>query len=250
MGFRSWLFGEDEFEDELPERRKEEDFIDPILEERRKEKFNKPLILDDDEKDMYEKEEPVQEEVKQPEPKPLPKPKQAVKQERRSSYQMSQVISPIYGVQETKTEGISPVEQRSAKAKVYKKQDDALIPVMSPFFGPEEEEEPAQPVEKAKKPKRMRKPKPVAAEEEPKKATADDLKPVNNAGASIETVEDRLRNIASLAEESQNDLKIVEERTGEFKLDLKKKDDSLIDAIDDNLSLEELMSLYEKKFKD
>ena len=49
-------------------------------------------------------------------------------------------------------------------------------------------------------------------------------------------------------------LKIIEERTGEFKLDFGQKkseeQNSLIDEIDDNMSLDELMSLYEKKFKD
>ena len=59
-----------------------------------------------------------------------------------------------------------------------------------------------------------------------------------------------MRNIASLTEQTDDDLKIVEERTGKFKLDFKKKDDSLIDEIDDNMSLDELMNLYEKKFKD
>ena len=62
-------------------------------------------------------------------------------------------------------------------------------------------------------------------------------------------MEDRLKNISSLAEETQDDLKIIEERTGKFKLDFKKDDDSLIDEIDDNMSLDELMNLYEKKFK-
>ncbi|OUC51974.1 hypothetical protein B7939_03715 [Eggerthia catenaformis] len=65
----------------------------------------------------------------------------------------------------------------------------------------------------------------------------------------MDSVENRLRNIASLTDESQDDLKIIEERTGKFKLDFK-KDNSLIDEIDDNMSLDELMNLYEKKFKD
>ena len=52
----------------------------------------------------------------------------------------------------------------------------------------------------------------------------------------------------------QDQLKIIEERTGEFKLDFGtndvEKQNSLIDEIDDDMSLDELMSLYEKKFKD
>lgn len=70
----------------------------------------------------------------------------------------------------------------------------------------------------------------------------------------IPTVEDNLRNIAKIVEEEQDQLKIIEERTGEFKLDFgsssTQKQGSLIDEIDDNMSLDELMSLYEKKFKD
>ena len=60
-----------------------------------------------------------------------------------------------------------------------------------------------------------------------------------------------IRNIANVVEEEQDQLKIIEERTGEFKLDFQNKDeDSFIDEIDDSMSLDELMSLYEKKFKD
>ena len=55
----------------------------------------------------------------------------------------------------------------------------------------------------------------------------------------------------NIVEEEQDQLKIIEERTGEFKLDFQNKDeDSFIDEIDDSMSLDELMSLYEKKFKD
>ena len=65
------------------------------------------------------------------------------------------------------------------------------------------------------------------------------------------SVEQNLRNIANIVEEEQDQLKIIEERTGEFKLDFQNKDeDSFIDEIDDSMSLDELMSLYEKKFKD
>ena len=65
------------------------------------------------------------------------------------------------------------------------------------------------------------------------------------------SVEQNLRNIAKIVVEEQDQLKIIEERTGEFKLDLNKEDeDSFIDEIEDSMSLDELMSLYEKKFKD
>ncbi|MFQ9071485.1 MAG: hypothetical protein ACLR43_01045 [Faecalibacillus faecis] len=66
------------------------------------------------------------------------------------------------------------------------------------------------------------------------------------------TVEDNLRNIAKIVEEEQDQLKIIRSNR-EFKLDFGQKSEeqnSLIDEIDDNMSLDELMSLYEKKFKD
>ncbi|MFQ7173330.1 MAG: hypothetical protein ACLRQF_15430 [Thomasclavelia ramosa] len=66
------------------------------------------------------------------------------------------------------------------------------------------------------------------------------------------TVEDNLRNIAKIVEEEQDQLKIIE-RTGEFKLDFGtndvEKQNSLIDEIDDDMSLDELMSLYERSLK-
>ena len=49
--------------------------------------------------------------------------------------------------------------------------------------------------------------------------------------------------------ESQENLKIVEERTGKFKHDME-NEDSLIDEINDDMSYDELMNLYEKKFED
>ena len=80
------------------------------------------------------------------------------------------------------------------------------------------------------------------------------LKKINRETDGLPTVEDNLRNIAKIVEEEKDQLKIIEERTGEFKLDFsgdeEKKKDSLIDEIDDDMSLDELMSLYEKKFKD
>ena len=45
-------------------------------------------------------------------------------------------------------------------------------------------------------------------------------------------VEDNLRNIASIIEEEKDQLKIIEERTGEFKLDFSYQDkDTFIDEI-------------------
>lgn len=63
--------------------------------------------------------------------------------------------------------------------------------------------------------------KPDVKEEKPKVE-----KRVNRETDGLPTVEDNLRNIAKIVEEEKDQLKIIEERTGEFKLDfsgMKKK---------------------------
>ena len=65
----------------------------------------------------------------------------------------------------------------------------------------------------------------------------------------IDSVENRLKNLSTLTLESQEDLKIVEERTGKFKHDTE-NEDPLIEEINDDMSYDELMNLYEKKFED
>lgn len=178
--------------------------VDPVLEQRRKEKFSAPLIYSDD-----EEEEKKVEPVKKTEPKKTINPD--------STYRMSEIISPMMGLQQSKKPVMKPSKP---KVKKVKKDTDELIPIISPFYGPTELEE--EPVKETKK----------EVIEEP-------------------SVEQNLRNIAHIVEEEQDQLKIIEERTGEFKLNLNnQEEDSFIDEIDDSMSLDELMSLYEKKFKD
>lgn len=66
-------------------------------------------------------------------------------------------------------------------------------------------------------------------------------------------MEDNLRNIANIVKEEQDQLKIIEERTGEFKLDFGANKDeektTLIDEIDDNMSLDELMSYMKRSLR-
>uniref|UniRef100_UPI00241E77A7 hypothetical protein n=1 Tax=Thomasclavelia spiroformis TaxID=29348 RepID=UPI00241E77A7 len=139
-----------------------------------------------------------------------------------STYRMTEIISPITGVK--KSAQVEVKIPSKPKIKKVKKDSDELIPIISPFFGPAD----AQQYEVISEPIK----KEVVEEKEP-------------------SVDENLRNIAQIVEEEQDQLKIIEERTGEFKLDFQKKDeDSLIDEIDDSMSLDELMSLYEKKFKD
>lgn len=134
-----------------------------------------------------------------------------------SNYRMSEIISPIDGIKKsTKPE----VKVAKVKVKKVKKESDELIPIISPFYGPTND-----------------------AEEQIVSEKKVEIKEMN--------VVDNLRNIAQIVEEEQNQLKIIEQRTGEFKLDFQNQDDdSFIDEIDDSMSLDELMNLYEKKFKD
>lgn len=145
----------------------------------------------------------------------LPEKKPTVNVE--SSYRMSEIISPIEGIKKsTKVE----VKTTKVKVKKIKKESDELIPIISPFYGP---------------------------------TNTEDEKVTNNEKVHIKEINvvDNLRNIAQIVEEEQDKLKIIEERTGEFKLDFQNQDDdSFIDEIDDSMSLDELMNLYEKKFKD
>ncbi len=200
------FFGRDEEEEETFET------VDPVLEQRRKEKFSTPLIYNEEEET---EEKPVEKvDVKKTEPK------KTINTE--STYRMSEIISPITGVQKTKK---SETKVAKPKVKKIKKETDELIPIISPFYG--------------------------SASQEDEKEEIQDRQEETIKKVEEPSVEQNLRNIAHIVEEEQDQLKIIEERTGEFKLDLQKEDeDSFIDEIDDSMSLDELMSLYEKKFKD
>jgi 26S proteasome regulatory complex component len=191
--------------------------VDPVVEQRRKEKFSTPFMNDEE---IVKEERPVSTKKKE---KKIDQ-KQKVEKKERPPYEMSQIISPISGLKQSKK--ITEVKPKKTPKKIKKrKETDQLVPVFSPFKGPKNIEN-----EKPLKPQKIKKAKPQEKEE---------------------TVEDNLRNIASIIEEEKDQLKIIEERTGEFKLDFSYQDkDTFIDEIDDSMSLDELMSLYEKKFKD
>ena len=140
-------------------------------------------------------------------------------------YVMSQIISPMNGVQESNNP--APQKKPLIKKKIKRREDD-VVPVLSPFYGAQGIEEEKPVVKKAKK-----------VEKTVKK----------ESGEVIDSVENRLKNLSTLTLESQENLKIVEERTGKFKHDME-NEDSLIDEINDDMSYDELMNLYEKKFED
>lgn len=210
--------------------------VDPVVEQRRKEKFSTPLIYDDFEREEMEKEAKRKVAKKEQKKELKIEPKKEIKREEisseppKSGYHPMQVISPMSGITGNKA-------KKNAEKKVpikpkKRKMDDQLVPVISPYFGSFDTEK-----------EEVAKDAVLQAVEESNEISIDD----------IPSVEENLRNIAKIVEEEKNQLKIIEERTGEFKLDFseaKEESQTLIDEIDDNMSLDELMSLYEKKFTD
>ena len=200
-----------------------EERVDPVIEQRRKEKFSSPLIYNDEVEEKVikeEKKEPVKKEIVQPK-------KVKVEVPTTQSYTMSEIISPMTGKTEKEDQVIKP-NIKKTKRKRTVNLNDQLVPVISPFYGAkeqEEEKEEIKPVEKeVKKEKRIKK--------EP------------------ESVTENLRNLANIIKEEENQLKIIEARTGEFQLDFSNvqgQEKTLIDEINDEMTLDELMSLYEKK---
>lgn len=220
----------------------DEEPVDPIIEQRRKEKFSTPMIYGDELEESIEK---VEKAIKKSTPTsttapvtstqstPTRKttPVRPMRPKYDSGYQMSEVISPIYGrKEETKTTKDKTVAQPKKKV-VSKPIEDQIVPIISPIYGTHKVEVEEKKVEEPA-PKRTRK---AQVKKEP------------------ETVTEDLRNIANIIQEEENQLKLVEKRTGEFQFDfskMKSEEPSLIDEIDDAMTLDELMSLYEKKFRE
>lgn len=197
--------------------------VDPVIEQRRKEKFSTPLI--------YSEEEPTSDKKVKSETKTALK-NLASKTKPADNYVMSEVISPISG---RAKKPIAPVEATTVvpKKKVKKIKTEDVVSVISPFYGMTRQE------------KEIEEDVPVVLEKKMKEKET----PVEEPG----TVTENLRNLASIMKEEGDKLNIIEARTGEFQLDLKSSRDqepSLIDEIDDSMTLDELMNLYEKKFKD
>ena len=207
--------------------------VDPIVEQRRNEKFSKPLIYDEE----FKKEEVTKKSEGQQIPKETTSKnvkkveKKVAKKEEpevKKNYEMMDIISPMFGMHEEKKETVRIVKKNSVKKP--KKKDNSLVQVISPYYGNFEEKE--------------------ETDSEAVLTAVEDSKDFQD-----ETNTDAEKTIEpEIVEEEQDQLKIIEERTGEFKLDFGQKkseeQNSLIDEIDDNMSLDELMSLYEKKFKD
>ncbi|MDD8048816.1 MAG: hypothetical protein PHH04_04330 [Thomasclavelia sp.] len=224
--------------------------IDPVLEQRRKEKFSAPFYNDEfevvqekidaqqidlqDEEVEHSIEEPTFTKIDSKEiKKPISKKPEEKEEKKAPAYRFSEVISPISGYNKTSTYKNNSTNRKTI---VKKKYENSLVPVISPYYGNFDNEEIVETSSKLTNIKDVK--------------VDDDI----DSTKEIPTVEDNLRNISKLVSDEQDELKIIEERTGEFKLDINnKKDDTdkeLIDEIDDNMTLDELMNLYEKKFKD
>lgn len=207
--------------------------VDPIVEQRRNEKFSKPLIYDEEfKKEEVTKKSEGQQVPKETTSKNVKKVEKKVEKkeepEIKKNYEMMDIISPMFGMHEEKKEIVKTVKKNSVKKP--KKKDNSLVQVISPYYGNFEEKE--------------------ETDSEAVLTAVEDSKDFQD-----ETNTDAEKTIEpEIVEEEQDQLKIIEERTGEFKLDFGQKkseeQNSLIDEIDDNMSLDELMSLYEKKFKD
>ena len=213
------------------------DPVDPIVEQRRKEKFSTPLIYDDftetKRQTTITKPAIAKETIEVP------------MQTKKSGYEPMEVISPMRGVSRSKEAAKKECVVKDRQKPKRRKQTDQLIPVISPFFGSYGHKEETYEEDVIKQPVDTPKEENISEKKQETYVEKADL-----PKESLTTEEKR--NIQKILEEEKSQLKIIEERTGEFKLDLKneKKDTDLIDEIDDNMSLDELMKLYEKKFID
>ena len=233
--FFTKYFGDDEEDEKL---------VDPVVEQRRNERFSSPLIYDEEfEKTKEEKIAKVEKVEKTKKQELKNKDDVNVKPKNESvPYKMSRVISPMYGATSEEVETVvRPVISRNAPQK----KNDGIVPVISPFYGLRNgKDEKTIPIEED-----------VFIEKiDVNKIEEKVEEKVDEKLETQKSVEDNLRNIAKIIEEEQDQLRIIEERTGEFKLDFSNTSpttkESLIDKIEDNMSLDELMSLYEKKFTD
>lgn len=221
----------------------DEEPVDPLIEKRRQEKFSQPMIYSNELEDSIEK---VEKAIKKTTPAsstapitPTPttptkktSPVRPMRPKYDSGYQMSEVISPIYGRKDEPKPSKDKSVAQPKKKVVSKPIEDQIVPIISPIYGTHKTE-----VEEVK-------PK---TEPTVKKSKRAQIK------KEPETVTEDLRNIVNIIQEEENQLKLVEKRTGEFQFDfskMKSEEPSLIDEIDDAMTLDELMSLYEKKFRE
>lgn len=248
-------------EDEEDEEYDEFDEVDPIVEARRKEKFSAPLIYDDEVEEY--KEEPKTSKNSNF----VLEPKKHKAEKQNSDYVPREIISPISGVERhydtsTNDDTDEPIVIPTLKKS---KPSPKMTRVVSPFYGLEDTEDDEEVKEEVKQEVKQ-----VKVEEPVKESVEDNQKVIDklfeNEYIDENKVKERqkeleeefstgqvtqsIRNLSQMIAEEEENMKIIEGKTGEFKLKLDEVDDSLIDNVEDTMSLDDLMSLYEKKFKD
>lgn len=232
------LFKEDEDQtpDLIVEKRRQEKIsgkvqqVSPIAPPKTKSIVPEDLVVEKQERQLNSKK--VKPEIK----------KQFAKQEptQIEEYKMTQVISPIFG--KRNSDGSQNPKDEVKKKKIKAPKEDGLINVFSPFYVPVEEEEEVQLEPKEIIPD-------LANKVEKLKVVSESMAQKEEVEIKEETVADNIRNIAKIIDDTDADLKIIEERTGEFRLDFKdskRRTSSVTDEIKDDTSLEELMNLYDK----
>ncbi len=226
MGLLSDLFGKKKKEEPIEER------IDPVVEKLREEKFSTPLIYSEDEEEEEEV-APAKNENKNKRTNWETKHNVAPTID-ASNYEMREIISPMKGrehVKQPADEPAKPVKKRSYN------QTDELYPVISPIRGAIQFEEETKIVEDKSKGQKK-------AVKKIKSATNED----NRDASSTQN----LRDISKVIEDEKSKLKIVEASTGEFQLEFNDPSDdetAMIEEIGDEMTLDELLSLYEKNNK-
>ena len=223
--------------------------IDPEMDKLREEKFNIPVI-EDEEDEVPPSPAPIK---PRPATNNLPDYNQAKNNPAYNTpyslYKSREIISPMTG----RTEKVvieEPVKQKPGKKKIQFSDEDALIPVISPMFGNrpqviEPEIKPAKEPEKkpVKEPEVVPAPVKKVEKKEPKPAP----QPI-----SFDSPKQRKRKqeAAKKAEETEIEAAIVEQTTGEYHFDFpqeKKPEQEIMTEISDEMTLDELLTLYEKK---
>ncbi len=196
-----------------PVKEVEEEVVDPIIVARRQEKFSKPFLFEEEEKT------PVTEEKQD-----FSKTTKFSTKKRfeADTFQPTEIISPIFG-KSSKELGSHKV---SSDKKIERPFEEQLIQVISPMYGI-----------KNSKSKSEVKSDPIIHRE-------NDEKPA--------TITQNLRDMANIVKDIDENINIVEVSTGEFQLNFSDNEEnpSMIDQVNEQMSLDELMQLYEEKFKE
>ena len=257
--FIKFFTAEDEEEDEFEEYEE----VDPVIEARRKEKFSQPLIYDEED----EKEEEIQTQNRNTF---VIDPVQHKTESKQTEYVIRDIISPFSGVEKQYSSSAQKENDKEEHINIptYNKTKSStkVNRIVSPYFGYEDDKEENKKEEvKETKVEVVYENKTVVDEKVDNSLTLEhnlfddqsiDEDKVKERQKELEKefstgqITQSIRNLSQMIAEEEENLKIIEGKTGEFQLKLDNNEDSLVDNVEDTMSLDDLMSLYEKKFKD